>query len=81
MEPSFYHPELQKYKDLYKGKRIFVIGNGPSLTIKDLNTLHQHHEICIVSNMMHRAYNQTDFRADFHMMCDQDGIDDSPYIV
>lgn len=77
VEPSFYHPELQKYKDLYKGKRIFVIGNGPSLTIKDLSTLHQHREICIVSNMMYRAYDQTDFRADFYIMCDQDGIDDS----
>lgn len=77
VEPSFYHPELEKYKDMYKGKRIFVIGNGPSLTIEDLNTLHQYREICIVSNMMYRAYGQTDFRADFHMMCDQDGIDDS----
>lgn len=77
VEPSFYHPELKKYKDMYKGKRIFVIGNGPSLTIEDLNTLHQHQEICIVSNNFYRVYDQTDFRADFHMMCDQDMIEEN----
>ena len=75
VEPSFYYPELKRYKDMCKGKRIFVIGNGPSLTIEDLNTLHMHQEICIASNMLHRAYAQTDFRADFYVMSDQDAIE------
>lgn len=76
-EHAFHHPELEKYKDMYKGKRIFVIGNGPSLTIDDLNTLHQHHEICIASNNFYRVYDQTDFRADFHVISDQDVIEDN----
>lgn len=33
VEISFRHPELIKYKNIHKGKRIFVIGNGPSLKI------------------------------------------------
>lgn len=78
VEPTFfYHPELKKYKDMYKGKRIFVIGNGPSLTIEDLNILHQHQEICIASNNFYRVYDQTDFRADFHLMSDQDIIEEN----
>lgn len=75
VEPSFYHPELKRYKDMYKGKRIFVIGNGPSLTIEDLNTLHKHQEICIACNNLYRAYDQTDFRADFYVVADQDIIE------
>lgn len=77
IEPSFYHPELKKYKDMCKGKRVFVIGSGPSLTIEDLNKLHQNKEICIASNKMYRVYDQTDFRADFYVMEDQDAIEDS----
>lgn len=77
VEPSFYHPELKRYKDICKGKRIFVIGNGPSLTIEDLNTLHQHREICIASNRFYRVYNQTDFRADYYTIYDQYVIEDS----
>lgn len=76
IEPSFYHPELKKYKDMCKDKRIFVIGNGPSLTIEDLNTLHQYGEISIASNKMYKAYTQTDFRADFYVIEDQDVIED-----
>ncbi len=76
IEPSFYHPELKKYKDMCKGKRVFVIGTGPSLTIEDLNTLCQYGEICIASNKMYKAYPQTDFRADFYVIEDQDVIED-----
>ena len=75
IESSFYHPELTKYKGMCKGKRIFVIGNGPSLTIEDLNILHQHQEICIASNMMYRAYDRTSFRADYYVIDDQDAIE------
>lgn len=75
VEPSFYHPELERYKDMCKGKRIFVIGNGPSLTMEDLDTLHRHQEICIAFNNLYRIYDRTLFRADFYLMCDQDGIE------
>ena len=30
---------LAKYKNKYKGKRVFLIGNGPSLIIEDLEKL------------------------------------------
>lgn len=65
IEPAFYHQELKKYKNIYKGKRIFVIGNGPSLKFADLDKLHEHREICIAFNKIYKAYNRTKWRADY----------------
>lgn len=69
-EPLFQHKELKIYKNIHKGKRIFVVGSGPSLRIEDLNTLHQNHEICIASNFTYRAYDMTPWRADYYCMVD-----------
>lgn len=69
-QPQFRHKELEVYKDIHKGKRIFVIGSGPSLQIADLNTLHRNREICIASNFTYRAYNMTPWRADYYCMGD-----------
>ena len=64
-ESAFYHPELAKYKGIHKGKRIFIIGNGPSLRIEDLNKLHEHGELCFGFNQVVRAYDRTEWRADY----------------
>lgn len=75
-EPAFRHPELSRYKDLHKGKRCFVIGTGPSLTIEDLNTLHANKEICISFNKIYRAYDRTPWRANYIGLSDARMIDD-----
>ena len=36
---SGYSEKIKKLKDNYIGKRCFIIGNGPSLRIEDLNCL------------------------------------------
>ena len=66
----FHHPELKKFKDIHKGKRAFIIGNGPSLTIEDLDVLHQHQEICFAANNIHKIYDQTTWRPDYLCMTD-----------
>ena len=43
--PQFRYRELEKYKGIHKGKRVFLVGNGPSLKIEDLEKLHQNKEI------------------------------------
>ncbi len=73
-ESSFYHGELAVYKDIHKGRRIFVIGNGPSLTIEDLNRLHEKSEICIGVNKIYRVYDKTPWRADYLGITDWRGI-------
>lgn len=39
IEPPATHPENIELKDLHKGKRAFVIGNGPSLANQDLSLI------------------------------------------
>jgi hypothetical protein len=50
-------------KDIHKGRRGFVIGNGPSLKVSDLDLLKG--EICIASNKIYLAYPQTTWRPDY----------------
>jgi len=44
----------------YRGRRGFVIGNGPSLRISDLTRLKD--EVCIASNKVYLAYPETPWR-------------------
>lgn len=68
--PYFHHPELAKFKNIHKGRRAFIIGNGPSLTMEDLHTLHENHEICFAANNIHKIYDQTTWRPDYLCMSD-----------
>ena len=72
--PLFYHPELAQYKDIHNGKRIWLIGNGPSMTIDDLEKLHESHEICIACNRIYKIYDKTSWRADYLIMSDELGV-------
>lgn len=75
-EPMFQHKELAVYKDIHKGKRIFVIGTGPSLRREDLDTLHYNREICIACNKIYRIYDKTPWRADYYGFLDGRVIED-----
>lgn len=62
---EFNHPELIKYKNIHEGKRCFLIGNGPSMRVEDLETLHRHREICFGFNKIYRIYDKTKWRANY----------------
>lgn len=64
------HKELEKFKDIHKGKRIFLVGNGPSLTVSDLNKLYESREICFGFNGIYRIYDKTKWRADYYSIVD-----------
>lgn len=66
----FYHEEIEQLKDIHRGKRCFIIGNGPSLTYKDLNTLHDHNEICIGINGIFKAFDKTEWRPTYYVSSD-----------
>lgn len=55
-------------KNKFAGQRGFVIGNGPSLKIKDLDRLQG--EICIASNKIYLAFGETDWRPSFYTIVD-----------
>ena len=48
--------KLNKLKDVGKGKRCFIIGNGPSLNIGDLEKLNN--EITFASNRIYKLLNE-----------------------
>jgi hypothetical protein len=66
LKPEQYLPNaantcrLEKLRDIHKGKRAFILGNGPSLTVEDMNLLKD--EITFASNKIYLAYDQTDWR-------------------
>lgn len=60
---------LAKLKDIHAGRRAFVIGNGPSLRISDLDRLKD--EITFASNKIWLAFDRTDWRPTYYNMCDE----------
>jgi len=56
--------KLADLKDIHKGQRCFIIGNGPSLQIKDLDRLKN--EITFASNKIYLAFDQTDWRPTYY---------------
>lgn len=60
--------KLASYKNKYKGKRCFLIGNGPSLSPNDLQRLME--EYTFGTNMVYKIFNQTDWRPSFHCVSD-----------
>lgn len=64
---KFYHPELQKFKDIGKGKRCFIVGNGSSITIADLNKLYKCNEVCFGMNGIPLIFKDTRWRPHYYV--------------
>lgn len=62
--------KLRSLKDKHRGQRCFVIGNGPSLKISDLQKLHELGEICFGFNKIYLAFSETDFRPTYYIIED-----------
>lgn len=58
---------LEKYKGIGRGKRIFLVGNGPSLNSINLDTLKG--EYSIAMNRISLIYDQTSWRPSFYIFC------------
>lgn len=56
---------LRELKDKYKGKRCFVVCNGPSLRTEDLTKIHNAGDISIAMNMIGRICKDTPWRPTF----------------
>lgn len=69
-ESRFYNLEVRKYKDLYKRQRCFIIGNGPSLQISDLECLHKNHEITFAANHIYKIFDKVIWRPDYYCCVD-----------
>lgn len=66
----FYNPELERFKNIHKGKRCFIVATGPSLRISDLDTLYNNKDICISVNGIFKAFDQTKWRPNYFVVSD-----------
>jgi hypothetical protein len=57
-----------RLKNAYKGQRVFLLGNGPSLKVHDLDSLKG--EICFAANKIYLSFDQTEWRPSFYFVED-----------
>ena len=60
---------IESIKEIFKGQRGFVIGNGPSLQMSDLDLLVD--EVTIASNKIYLAFDKTEWRPNFYTIVDR----------
>lgn len=67
-----YSQKINQYKNKYKGKRCFIVGNGPSLTLEDLELIKK--EYTFGSNRIYSLFESTSWRPTFYVASDMDLI-------
>ncbi len=70
-----FYPALKQFKDIHRGKSCFIVGNGPSLMMGDLDTLYSHKMICFGVNMIYKAFEKTKWRPNYYVTADSIVID------
>lgn len=70
-EMTVYGKKLASYKDKYKGKRCFLVGNGPSLKADDLTMLHNNGEVTFALNRVYNIFDDTSWRPTFYISQDE----------
>ena len=64
------YKSLKRLKNLEQGKPCFIIANGPSLEVKDLDLLDRNNVVTIGSNKIYRCFNQTRWRPKYFTVAD-----------
>ena len=67
--------KIVKFKNAYEGKRCFIVGNGPSLTLEDLEKIRN--EYCFGTHRVYQIFDKTQWRPTFYCAQDYKLIQDS----
>jgi hypothetical protein len=59
---------LKTFQNKHEGQRCFIVGNGPSLTINDLEKIKG--EICFSTNSSVKLFDKTDWRPHYYVLQD-----------
>lgn len=63
--------KIKELKNKYKGRRCFLVGNGPSLKVNDLDLLHKNNEITFGFNRIYNIFDETEWRPTFYISQDE----------
>lgn len=63
---AYHHPEIEQYKDKHLGQSCFVIGNGPSLRMSDLELLATNGISTFAMNSIWRIFDKTTWRPTYY---------------
>lgn len=61
--------KIEHLKDSKKGKRCFIVGNGPSLSVDDLEMIKEEDSFAV--NRIYKIFNQTTWRPTFYFSQDE----------
>lgn len=65
-----YYRNMKRIHNTHLGESCFVIGNGPSLTVDDLNTLVEKNIDCFAMNRIFKIFPQTKWRPKYYVNTD-----------
>ena len=66
----FKNNSLSELKDKFDGEKCFIIGNGPSLTMSDLNLIHQKDIFSFGVNFIYKCFKDTSWRPSAYVFVD-----------
>jgi hypothetical protein len=75
------NPGIAQFKNRHKGKRCFLIGNGPSLRSDDLTKLHKNSEITFGCNYINKIFPYTKWRPNYYIVDDSYFIRNNIHII
>jgi len=65
-----YYEKLQKFKNIHKNDRCFIVANGPSLKMEDLDLLQRHNECTFGVNGIYLSADKTSWRPNYYIIAD-----------
>lgn len=66
-EKTKHGKNLSSMKHMHKGEKCFVIGNGPSLQVKDLERIYQKGIPTFATNRIFKIFNKTEWRPTYYV--------------
>ncbi|MBE6649573.1 MAG: DUF115 domain-containing protein [Ruminococcaceae bacterium] len=70
-EKTKHGKKIAKLKDIHKGEKCFIIGNGPSLRPEDMTILHQNKIISFGANRIYNIFDKTPWRPTYYACEDE----------
>lgn len=58
------------FEGLHRGRRLFIVGNGPSLRLSDLELLHSRRELSFAFNKIYLAFSECPYRPTYYLVED-----------